>query len=146
MNALNTCERDIQTIMHEAIKYMDFSVTEGKRSAETQHEYWQKGRELKNPNADPLKRDSWKLVDIDKKVTTKDGYEKLSRHQVGEKSGAIDVVPYPTMWSDEEKMHELAGVIKTVQQQLFEAGKIEKLLDWGYDLWKWDRPHWQFQT
>jgi hypothetical protein len=76
-------------------------------------------------------------------VTTKDGYEKLSRHQGQPMSGAVDVVPYPEMWKSKEAFHELSGVIKATQARLFAEGKITTLLDWGQDLWGWDMPHWQ---
>ena len=79
-------------------------------------------------------------------VTTKDGYEKMSIHQIGPVSEAIDITPYPSMWSDDFKFHELAGVIKMVQQQLYDSQLIERKLDWGYDLWAWDRPHWQLTS
>ena len=143
MNKLMQCERDIQTIMLESIKYIDFSVTEGSRDAEQQFEYWQKGRTLKGK--DPKNPKHWKITAAEDVVTTKDGYVNLSRHQLGAKSTAIDIVPYPTMWSVNPNFHELAGVIKTVQAQLLLAGRIEKLLNWGWDLWEFDRPHWQLE-
>ena len=143
MNNLMTCHRDIQTIMLESIKFLDFSVTEGKRDAETQFEYWQKGRTLKGKN--PKNPDHWKITDADAIVTTKDGYEKLSIHQKLDKSEAVDLTPYPEMWSDEVKFHELAGCIKVVQAQLLLSSRIERTLDWGFDLWAWDRPHWQLR-
>ena len=46
MTALMSCERDIQTILHEAIKFYDFSVIHGHRSPELQFELYQKGRKL----------------------------------------------------------------------------------------------------
>ena len=141
-NALSTTHRDIQTIMRKAILFYDFSVTEGKRSQDRQFEFWQKGRKLKK-NADQYLRKSWKVEDQGAVVTTKDGYEKMSIHQMGPVSEAIDVVPYPSMWSNDYKFHELAGVIKTVQQQLLADDQIERTLDWGFDLWAWDFPHWQ---
>ena len=144
MSNLVTCEQDIQTIMMEAIKWFDFSVTAGKRTPELQNSLWAKGRELK-PGGDPRKREDWKVVSEKDIVTTKDGYVKKSNHQTEPKGKAIDIVPYPSMWSDDNKFFELAGVIKATQDRLLQEGKIVKTLDWGYDLWQWDLPHWQFK-
>lgn len=51
---------------------------------------------------------------------------------------AVDIVPYPIDWDNLQRFHELAKVIK-------EACEVvgEKDLKWGYDLWKWDMPHWE---
>ena len=138
LEQLSSCHQDIQLIFSEVVKHFDCSIIEGHRTAERQHEHWQKGRKLVGD--DPKKRSSWKVVGDT--VTTKDGYEKKSRHQEFP-SVAVDVVPYPTMWSDEVKMGELAGVVRVVQDNLFKEGKIKHKLDWGYDLWKWDLPHFQ---
>ena len=125
MSSLSSCERDIQTIFQEVVKFMDCSIVEGHRTAERQHEHWQKGRALVRPDRDPKKRTSWKVVDKKSIVTSKDGYEKLSRHQK-HPSSAVDVVPYPSMWSDMVQMHKLAGAIDLVQNKLLAEGKIEK--------------------
>ena len=145
-NRLITSKSHIQLIMRETVKRMDCTVVECSRSAERQHEHWKKGRKLISPNLDSKKRNSWVIDNKKEIVTYKDGYEKLSNHQPDESglSDAIDIVPYPTMWNDSAKMHELAGVIKTVQQDLFDAGKINKILERGYDIWNgFDAPHWQ---
>ncbi len=106
-NQVNSCVRDTQTILNEAIKYIDFSVVEGQRTSERQHEHWMKGRDLKHPDLDPRIRDNWKVIDDLKVVTTKDGYEKKSKHQGTPKSEAVDIVPYHTMWSVENKFYQL---------------------------------------
>ncbi len=144
MTQVVSCEQDIQTIMMEAIKYYDFSAISGGRTDAHQNDLWSKGRKLKD-GGDPRKRADWKVVDQQAVVTTKDGYEKKSRHQGQPKSGAIDIVPYPSMWSDESKFFELAGVIKSTQERLLQEGKIKHTLEWGYDLWGWDMPHWQIK-
>ena len=124
---------------------MDCSITEGKRTTERQHRLWTLGRELVN-GGDPKHRNSWEVVDSDKVVTTKDGHEKLSRHQIGSVSSAVDVCPYPEMWSSNDKFYELAGVIKATQIRLFAEGRITSVLDWGSDLWNgFDKPHWQIR-
>jgi peptidoglycan L-alanyl-D-glutamate endopeptidase CwlK len=140
LDQLSSCHPDIQLIFSEVVKHFDCSIIEGHRSASRQNDHWQKGREF--TGGDPKKRSSWKVVG--ETVTTKDGYEKKSRHQ-SFPSVAVDVVPYPTMWSDEVRMDKLAGVVEYVQDKLFEEGKIKNKLDWGYDLWKWDKPHFQLK-
>jgi len=142
MSQVVSLEQDIQTILMEAIKYFDFSVIEGQRTAERQNEHWSKGRELRK-DGDPRTRSDWKVTDEKKIVTTKDGYEKKSRHQGQPKSGAVDIVPYPSMWLDAAKFHELRGVINATQERLLQEGKITRTLDNGFELWGWDKPHWQ---
>lgn len=141
---LVSIEQDAQTILMEAIKWIDFSVISGQRTAEHQNDLWAKGRELKK-GGDPRKRADWKVVDQDTMVTTKDGYEKKSRHQGQPKSKAVDIVPYPTMWKDKYAFYVLAGVIKSTQERLLQEGKIKHTLEWGQDLWGWDKPHWQLK-
>lgn len=140
---LATCERDIQTIFMEVVKHFDCSIIEGNRTAERQNEHWAKGRKLNGK--DPKKRDNWIITDKWAIVTYKDGYEQKSKHQ-SHPSVAVDVVPYPSMWKDKNKLIELRGVVKYCQEKLLSEGKIEKLLDNGGDLWKgFDIPHYQFK-
>ena len=145
MTKLMTCEQTIQTVMLEAIKVVDFTVLSGKRTAEEQFELWKKGRKLIKPT-DPYKRKSWKIVNHKEVVTYRDGYEKKSNHQGEPKSKAVDITPYPIDWSNTARMHHLAGVIAGVQDRLFRESKITKKLDWGFDLWDFDRPHFQIRT
>jgi len=53
---------------------------------------------------------------------------------------AVDIVPYPIDWENTHKFIELSEVIK-------EACKTVNVsnLRWGYDLWKWDMPHWELR-
>ena len=146
MSQLMSCERDIQTIFQEVVKYADCSIIEGHRSAERQHEHWKKGRKLTRPANDPKKAESWKVLEKKKIVTHKDGYTKKSRHQ-GYPSPAVDVVPYPEMWSSKDAFQRLIGVVNWVQDRLYEEGKIQRKLDNGYDLWNgFDSPHWQTKS
>ena len=144
MSQVVTLDQDIQTILIEAIKYYDFSVIEGQRTAERQNEHWAKGRALKD-RGDPRHREDWVVTSEKKIVTTKDGYIKKSRHQGQPKSKAVDITPYPSMWSDDNEFYVLSGVIKTTQLRLLNEGRIRQTLDWGADLWNgFDKPHWQF--
>src|SRR6056300_765382 len=107
-----TCHKDLQLILDEAIKIVDFSILEGARSQETQMEYYAQGKS--------------KL----------DGVNKLSKHQVSEEqplSMAVDIAPYPIDWNDEFRFAFLAGVMKGVAAKLLEEGKITHKLRWGGD-------------
>ena len=136
MTRLQTCERDIQTVMHEAIKVFDFSVISGHRPPEEQFELFKKGRKLQARECT--------VVDKSKVVTYKDGTEKKSRHNESP-SEAVDIVPYPIDWKDTDRMNQLYGVVLAVQYRLFRDGKIQNLLEWGGN-WKWkDQPHFQIK-
>ncbi len=144
--ALSGCHKDIQSIMREVVKWRDISIIEGQRTVERQHYHWSKGREIKSVGLDHKVRDNWRVVNDLEVVTTKDGYEKLSRHQGMPVSEAVDVVPYNEMWGSKRAFHELSGVIKSTQARLFAEGKIKRVLDWGADLWNgFDKPHWQLR-
>ena len=145
MSQLATCTRDVQTIFMEVVKWMDISIIEGGRTAERQHHHWCKGRELKHEGANYKERDSWVISNNAKVITHKDGYQQKSRHQQ-HPSVAVDVVPYPTMWADENKLIELNVVVKFVHAMLLADGRIETTLDNGGDLWSgFDRPHYQLK-
>lgn len=146
---LTTCHRDIQTIMREVVKDFDIMIVEGQRTAERQHEHWQKGRQLiQLPNVmDTKDPNNWEIVDKAKVVTYKDGFVKKSIHQSEPKSKAVDVVPWPTTWSDQDKLDELRAKVKDVQERLLSEGRIENKLENGYDLWDgFDKPHWQLEN
>ncbi len=143
--ALSGCHQDIQSIMREVVKWRDISIIEGQRTAERQHYHWAKGRQLRSVGLDHKVKDNWKVMEQSEVVTYKDGYEKLSRHQGVPVSEAVDVVPYPEMWGDKNAFQELSGVIKSTQARLFAEGKIVRVLDWGFDLWDFDAPHYQLR-
>jgi len=130
---LATCDRDIQTIFMEVVKFYDCSIIEGHRTAERQNKHWQKGR------------DNDIITDKGKVVTYKDGYNKKSKHQ-GYPSTAVDVTPYPSMWKDKQEFQKLAAIVKWVQDMLYDQGRISSKLEWGGD-WKsfLDMPHWQLK-
>lgn len=54
-------------------------------------------------------------------------------------SEGMDLVPYPVDWENLQRFKELATVIKRVATDM----GIE--IEWGYDLWQWDMPHWQLK-
>ena len=53
---------------------------------------------------------------------------------------AVDLVPYVGgryVWDDDAAFAAVAGAMK----QVIEAHGLK--IDWGWDLWEWDKPHWQ---
>lgn len=60
----------------------------------------------------------------------------FSKHN-GLPSLAVDLAPYPIDWQDEIAFGRLAGFM------LAEAARQGVPLQWGYDLWGWDCPHFQ---
>ena len=88
---LATCEKDLQMVFNEVIKYVDCSVLEGHRNAERQNELFEKGN-------------------------TKVKYPK-GRHN-SSPSRACDVVPYPIDWDDRERFHLFAGFVLGVANQM----------------------------
>ena len=126
MSKLATAERDLQTIMQAAIKIVDFSIVYGHRTVEEQQELYAKGRTEKGNI-----------------ITYCDGVDKKSKHNYIP-SKAIDIVPYPEGWKDEERFSYVAGVVMTIADQLWKDGTIEKKLEWGGNWKKFkDRPHFQ---
>lgn len=89
------------------------TITDGARTQEDQAELFAIGR------TKPGDKVTWTLN---------------SRHIGG---FAADVIPYPVDYEDLDRFHQLAGVIKA-------AASLEDVeLEWGYDLWGKDYPHWQ---
>lgn len=91
---LSTCHQDIQKILNEAIKVIDFSVIEGHRDQSTQDRYFRSGAsKLQWPN---------------------------SKHNTSP-SRAADVAPYPIVWEGEKakaRFYYLQGVIKGIAESL----------------------------
>jgi peptidoglycan L-alanyl-D-glutamate endopeptidase CwlK len=53
---------------------------------------------------------------------------------------AVDAVPYPSLWSDKEKLKKLGEIVKRKAKEL----GIE--IEWGGD-WNWkDYPHYQLKN
>lgn len=117
---LDTCHKDIVTIMEEVIKYYDFSILEGIRTTEKQQEYFNTGR------------------------SQLDGINKKSNHQDdgSGKSRAIDIMPFKKgenafsgKVKDNMRFYYLAGLVKMASIKLKEEGKITHNIRWGGD---WD--------
>lgn len=87
---LETCHSDLQDILEEAIKIMDFTVMCGERGEEAQTEAFDSGRsKVQYPN---------------------------SKHNRSP-SKAVDIAPYPVDWNDLERFHQLAGIIKGIAHE-----------------------------
>jgi len=131
---LATCEHDLQTLMNEVIKEYDISVIYGHRPIDVQNELYKKGRKLIPGEPGDIRAD-YLIVDRERVVTYR-GFDSPSNHNY-DPSRAIDVVPYPSKWTDINKLYEMAGYIKAVYHRLFREGKIKNKLTFGSD---WHNP------
>jgi hypothetical protein len=101
---LQTCDRQLQEILLEAIKIVDFSILCGYRNKASQDEAYSNNRSrLKWPN---------------------------SKHNVYP-SRAVDVAPYPIDWNDTERFIHLIGIIKGIA--FMKGIKIRTGIDWDND-------------
>lgn len=125
---LKECHPDIQKVLNEAIKYMDFAVIEGSRSKTKQDEYFAKGTsKVRYPNS--YHNTSVKHI--------KDEYKPEGMSENALCSLAVDIVPTPIDWNDIDRFVELANIVKIC------AKKLMIPLDWGFTIFGWDYPHWQ---
>lgn len=105
---LSTSHKDLQVVFNYVIKYWDCSVIWGHRGELDQNKAFAKGySKLKFPK---------------------------SKHNILP-SLAVDVVPYPTYWEDEEKLIRFGSFVKWFAGVLFENGVIKNKVEWGGD-WK----------
>ena len=81
---LATCDKRLQKVFNEVIKYVDCSILEGYRDGERQDKLFKEGK-------------------------TKVMYPK-GRHNASP-SMAVDVAPYPIDWDDRERFHLFAGFV-----------------------------------
>lgn len=114
---LATCHPDLQRVLNEAIKYVDFSVTCGFRNQADQDKAFAEGKsKLKWPNGEHNKQPS----------------------------RAADVAPSPCDWNDAEAFTLLSGIIYGVACMMGIRMRLGS--DWDMDLnikehsFK-DRPH-----
>ena len=132
---LDGCHDDIIAVCNELIIVTDFSVVFGNRPPELQFELYQKGREFKN--------DKWIVARQNEVVTYCDGFKKLSNHNKTP-SDAVDLIPYPSKYSDRNEQYYLAGAFLAVAYRLKVQGIIESSFRWG-GRWKSfkDYPHFE---
>ena len=103
---------DLQLIMEEAIKIIDFSITEGARTIEKQQEYYKSGKS-KTLNSKHL--------------------PKYCAQYGRNYSMAIDIVPYPVNYNDRERFCLLAGIVLGMAKLLRDKGIIKSEIRWGGD-------------
>lgn len=125
MKKLETCHQDLVTLFLLIIKYFNCTIVSGQRLPEEQFKLFKKGRELRD--------DKW--VKVGNVVTYKDGYEKISRHNILPLSEAIDAVPWPVQWNNVNRMRYFVGYVKGQAQLLYDFGTIEHQIITGMD---WD--------
>ena len=81
---LSSCDKRLQDVFNEVIKYVDCSILEGHRSKERQNKLYHENRtKVKYPNG---------------------------RHN-SSPSKAVDVTPYPVDWEDRERQTLFAGFV-----------------------------------
>lgn len=112
---LEECHPDLQKVMKEAIKYIDFSIIEGARTEETQLRYYASGKS-KTMN-------SKHIPEYVKQ------YKKYYSH-------AVDVAPYfsekPHIdYADREEFAMLAGFILGIAKLMKDRGEIKSEIRWG---------------
>ena len=103
---------DLQKVMEEAIKIIDFSITEGARTKEQQAKYVKEGKS-KTMNSKHL--------------------PKYFNEYKKEYSCAIDICPYPVDYNDRERFCILAGIVLGIAKILLDQGKIKHRIRWGGD-------------
>ncbi len=125
LDRLHTVHSDLQILFKYVVQYYDCTVISGYRTVAEQQALYAKGR-----------------TEPGSIVTYKDGVIKKSKHQTGL---AVDVVPYPSMYSDKDEMIRFAGFVLGVATLLHDQGIIENEVEWGGD-WEWsDKPHFQLK-
>ena len=88
---LATCEKDLQMVFNEVIKYVDCSILEGHRSKDRQNSLYEDGKtKVRYPNG---------------------------RHNASPSRG-VDVTPYPVDWADRERQTLFAGFVLGVANQM----------------------------
>jgi len=114
---LATAHPDLQRLFNEVIKMFDCGVICGHRGRADQEKAFAAG-------------------------FSKVQWPKSKHNQVPAR--AVDVVPYPINWEDENEFYKLAGVVKGIAAQM----KIR--VRWGGDFKAvgklkagWDKPHWE---
>ena len=116
LDNLNTCHKDLQLIVKEAIKHsqVDFIIIEGERTVERQQMLFDKGKSKVNP-----------------KAYTPDVLITKGKHIVNElrkESWAFDFIVHvngkPNLTYDKHHLMYLIGVFTSIASMLLEEGKI----------------------
>ena len=145
-----SCSEDLQIVIDTAIKHcpVDFGISCGHRTPEEQFEKFKHGRKFVNGE--------WVIVNRKKVITLMDGKDRKSKHNYYP-SKAFDIYIHvpgrPDLAYDEIHLSFVAGYIMRVAQELYNKGKISKMITWGdnwdndgelhYDHGLRDMPHFQ---
>ena len=101
---LTSCDKQLQNVFNEVIKYVDCSVLEGYRDEKRQNRLFDEGKtKLRYPNG---------------------------RHN-NRPSNAVDVTPYPVDWSDRERQTLFAGCVLGLARSM--GIKLRWGGDWDMD-------------
>jgi len=103
-NNLSEAHQDLQKLFNEVIKYFDCSVIEGYRGEEEQNRYYHAG-----------------------KSKAKFPYGMHNQKP----SRAVDVIPYPVVWTDEKRIYMFVGFVRGIASTL--GIKIRCGADWDGD-------------
>ena len=104
MANLTTCHKDLQIILTESIRHIDFSVLEGYRDKETQDKMYFDGKsKLKFPQGKHNKKPSL----------------------------AVDIAPYPFDWTDVQRFKNVVFFIKGIAISM--GIKVRLGADWNGD-------------
>lgn len=125
---LSTTHEDLQILFNTIIKYVDCTIVRGHATPEEQFELWKQGRTKKNG--------FWEIENKGKIITNCDGFNIKSEHNYFP-SIAVDAVPYPELYSDNNKSVLFSGFVLGVATMLYEKGiikhKIRSGIDWDGD-------------
>lgn len=127
INRLRKAHHDLIAIFLEVVKGFDNTIIYAYRTPEEQMELYKKGRRIV--------KGIWIIDEPEKIVTNCDGYNVLSKHNY-EPARAVDAIPYPIDWHDEDRMLTFGGYVMGVANKMFLNGTIGHRLRWGGD---WNR-------
>ena len=126
---LELAHKDLQKILNQAIKEVDFTIICSTRTKEEQFKLFKQGRTLKDG----------KWEKNGPTVTNISGINKKSMHNYSP-SLAVDLAPWPIDWERIDRFKKLAEIIKRIAYD----NKIE--ISWGGD-WKMkDYPHFELKN
>jgi peptidoglycan L-alanyl-D-glutamate endopeptidase CwlK len=136
---LRTCDQNLVIVANKAIidSPYDFMISFGHRSPAIQLDLYKKGREYIDGK--------WVVTEPKKVVTHRDGLKVKSKHNYNP-SLAFDIailVEGKVTW-DVKYYKIVADHILKVSKQLFDEGKINRIVKWGGDFRSFpDFPHYE---
>ena len=116
---LSQAHEDQQTLFNEVIKYVDCTIVCTHRGEVKQNKAYDDG-------------------------FSKVRYPNSKHNQLP--SLAVDCVPWPSLYSDRDKMIEFSGFVMGIYNMLKKDGKITSDIASGFQLWGWDECHFQIKS